>query len=287
MAKIYIRAGHGGNDPGAVSSGKRREADDNLRMAMAVKPLLEAAGHTVKLSRTTDITQSISSITTAANAWGAEFFLDLHRNAAAATATGIECLIRSNSSSTSRKLAEAVLKRLVAVGGRDRGVKVQDTNTGSLNQTKMPGTIIELLFISNPSDNALFDGKFNEYAQAIANGVCDIAGKSNPSESTPSVPKAPVEGWDQADGKWYYFEDGELLTGWQQLTWEGKTDWYYFDASGVLQTSKWVEHKGKDYYIGKSGAMVTSAYVPNENYTRVYWVDNEGMWDGETHRMAV
>ena len=43
LPKIWLDAGHGGSDPGAMN-GDRHEADDNLRVTLAVGEKLEAAG---------------------------------------------------------------------------------------------------------------------------------------------------------------------------------------------------------------------------------------------------
>lgn len=53
MVKICLDPGHGGTDPGALL-GKRYEKDDVLRLALAVKPLLEAQGLGVVMTRTDD-----------------------------------------------------------------------------------------------------------------------------------------------------------------------------------------------------------------------------------------
>lgn len=54
LPKIWLDAGHGGSDPGATN-GSRHEADDNLRVALAVGSKLEAAGFEVGYSRTDDV----------------------------------------------------------------------------------------------------------------------------------------------------------------------------------------------------------------------------------------
>ena len=53
MVKICLDPGHGGTDPGALL-GKRYEKDDVLRLALAVKPLLEAQGLGVDMTRPAD-----------------------------------------------------------------------------------------------------------------------------------------------------------------------------------------------------------------------------------------
>jgi N-acetylmuramoyl-L-alanine amidase len=259
--KIYIRVGHGGTDPGATL-GSRTEADDNLRMAKEVKIILESAGHTVKLSRTSNGTAkpSISAIVAEANAWGADYFLDIHRNSvrgtASDTATGSECLIRSSSSAASRDLAQDILNRICKVGGANRGVKVQDTNTGSL-VGNMPGTIIELLFISNPNDNKLYDSKFNDYAKAITQGVCDVAGGT--------IGGGSMNGWKQSGTNWNYY------------------------VNGVKKKSYWVpkNDKGEEYYLGADGNMVTNAFVLSADGKKAYWVDKNGVWDGVIYILGV
>lgn len=55
-----------------------------------------------------------------------------------------------------------------------------------------------------------------------------------------------------------YYKNGTRLTGWQNIG--GK--WYYFNGSGVMQTSKWISGSTmavsewvdqKRYYVGANG----------------------------------
>lgn len=60
-------------------------------------------------------------------------------------------------------------------------------------------------------------------------------------------------GWNQIDGKWYYYsEDLVMATGWQKIS--GK--WYLFDEDGVMLTG-WQSEGGKWYYFSSGGAMQT------------------------------
>jgi hypothetical protein len=253
MAKIYIRVGHGNRDFGAEYKGQK-ESEDNLRMAMAVKPLLESAGHAVKLSRTSQgdtkkDAPSISAIVKKSNAWGANYFIDIHRNSGGGT--GNECLIRSTSSTKSRNLAQAILTRVCAVYGKNRGVKVRDKNTGSLAGNNAPGTIIELLFIDNAADNSNYDSKFNDYARAIAQGVCDLAGGK--------IGGGAMAGSWQKDkkGYWYKYADGSYPKNkWAQLPYSNansRLEWFYFDKNGYLVTSAYIYDKKGYCWVGKDG----------------------------------
>lgn len=289
MAMIYLNAGHGGKDPGAIK-GSRKESDDVLRLAHAVRPLLLSAGHTVVMSRVGNIYTNVTDIAKNANACNADYFIALHRNSATSSAaTGNEVLICSKASATSRKLAQAILKRITAVGGIDRGVKVQDHRTVVLQKTSMPAVTVELGFISNPTDNALFDNEFDAYAAAITSGICDVAGRSDVEEN---IAKAPDEGWvtegSSGSAQWYYYRDGKKVAGWHQLEWNGKKHWYYFDpASGAMYASKWAKDSlGKDYYLTGSGAMAVSSYVLSADNRQIYWVGADGAWDGKSRPVA-
>lgn len=82
MAKIFIDPGHGGSDPGAVGNGIQ-EKDITLRIATMIRDMLvsEYEDVTVRMSRTSDETVSLSERSNAANAWGADYFVSVHVNA--------------------------------------------------------------------------------------------------------------------------------------------------------------------------------------------------------------
>lgn len=183
--KIYINPGHGGHDSGATGYGRTEKAD-NLRYASAVAEQLGKAGHVVELERNADYYISVTDIAENAYAWGADLFVSFHRNSGGGV--GVECLIVSSASATSRRLAQEIQNRLVGVGFRDRGVKVQDKNTHVLKATNMPATTIEAGFIDSATDNALFDSKQSEIVHAVTNGILAIAGGSVP-EPPPVQPE--------------------------------------------------------------------------------------------------
>ena len=67
-------------------------------------------------------------------------------------------------------------------------------------------------------------------------------------------------GWKKENGKWYFYDNGEKLTGWHKIKWSKGTDWFYFDNDGVMLTGwqklKW--SKGENwFYFTQDGAMVT------------------------------
>src|SRR5690606_1224957 len=124
MVKIYIDPGHGGNDPGAVANGLR-EKDLNLKIAKYMRDYLlnNYTGVSVRMSRETDKTVSLSARTNDANKWGANAYVSIHVNAGGGT--GFESYVYPNVSQATRNLQNAVHSEVMKVfsGFRDRGKK--------------------------------------------------------------------------------------------------------------------------------------------------------------------
>jgi len=184
--KIYIDAGHGGNDSGAVS-GSRQEAPDNLRLALAVQARLDQIGFETMMSRTGNYNKTVKQRTDEANAWKAEFYLSLHRNWwSDSTANGFETFIQPSDKKGSERFQDAIHKRIVAAGvQRDRGKKTQNFHV--TRESKMPAILAEVGFISNARDNELFDRSLDKYTTAIVQGIIDVLGspvKPPPAEDT-------------------------------------------------------------------------------------------------------
>lgn len=56
------------------------------------------------------------------------------------------------------------------VGFVNHGVN-ERPNLAVLRRTNMPAVLVEVGFINTDRDNMLFDSRFDEIAQAIANGI--------------------------------------------------------------------------------------------------------------------
>jgi N-acetylmuramoyl-L-alanine amidase len=188
MSRIHIDAGHGNKDPGAVN-GNRREADNNLQLALRVRDLLIARGHEVSMTRTTN-NFTIGRVQAARNA-NADCYISCHRNGAESeTAHGYEAVIKMNPSARDVDLANAITRHIVAAGvqrvretplrGVNRANGRRDLEDLAATPANMASVAVELGFISNARDNQLFDTKFEEYARAIVRGICDIYGAPIP-----------------------------------------------------------------------------------------------------------
>ena len=176
--KIMLDAGHGGEDPGAVSGG-RQEKDDTLRLTLAVGDLLKNRGVDVEYTRTTDVYQTPFQRATIANQSGADYFISFHRNSSPTPNqyTGVETLIY-NKSGIKYDMAKNIVGALGEVGFQDLGVK-ERPGLVVLRRTTMPAVLIEAGFLNTDQDNRMFDEKFDEIAQAIASAILGTLGEED------------------------------------------------------------------------------------------------------------
>ena len=174
---VCLDAGHGGSDSGAVN-GQRYEKNDNLKLSLLVRDILEDRGYTVVMTREDDSDVSLSERCKIANKARASLFVALHRNSStSASAKGMELWIHSSNPTDDALLAQNILDNLHTVGiTADRGIHTGYREGANLNyhvnrNTKMPSVLLEVGFISNSEDNNAFDEKIDEYAKAIADGI--------------------------------------------------------------------------------------------------------------------
>lgn len=167
---IMLDAGHGGQDPGAVYKG-RQEKDDNLKLALAVGEILEKNGIDVSYTRTNDIYQTPFEKAQLANQAGVDYFISFHRNSSPKDNqyNGVEVLVYDKNG-IKYQMAQNIVGALGELGFREIGVK-ERPGLVVLRRTKMPALLIETGFINSEEDNRLFDEKFQEIAQSIADAI--------------------------------------------------------------------------------------------------------------------
>ncbi len=182
--KVYIDQGHNPRNPNAGAEGNGyREQDLVFAIGTRTAAILRANGIDVRLSRPTAETQLGTSTSSSliarvaeANEWGADYFISLHANASEiTTASGSEAFVYSLESEA-LPLAENILTQLnYATGLANRGVTAR-TNLYVLRRTRMPATLIELGFITNPYDAELMAEDPQSFARGVANGVLAYLG---------------------------------------------------------------------------------------------------------------
>lgn len=188
---IAIDPGHGGSDPGTVK-GSTHEATITLDIAKRLRDLLTSRGWTVVMTRSTDA-DVVAPFDTApvelqgrddiaANA-GARLLISIHVNA----------YLNSGPNGTTvywAKPADLLLARAIdrrvgsGLGTKDDGVvKYPDYVT---LHAKMPATLIEAAFLTNPTDYSLLTSPTwrQKVAEAIAAGIGDYAGSPPPAAQT-------------------------------------------------------------------------------------------------------
>lgn len=208
ISRIVIDAGHGGHDPGTLTSGTN-EARLVLDVALRLEKLLVKDGFDVVLTRRTDTFIPLEQRTAIANREGADLFLSIHANASRdPKARGIEVYYLSFASNPE---AEAVAARenATSAGGmhnlpgivraialnnkldesRDLAAMVQQSLTARLSKTnvgmrnrgvkkapfvvligaQMPSILAEIGFITNRQEVALI--KTPAYRQKIAESL--------------------------------------------------------------------------------------------------------------------
>lgn len=184
-ANFIIDPGHGGSDPGACL-GSRHEADDVLRLSLAVGRYIIDSGYSVAFTRTTDFYNSPADKAKCANSGSFSYFVSIHRNASGVGGVGYETYYYSGTAS--KNLANNIHNKMVAIGcWRNRGVKTAAYTV--LVNTNMPAVLLEVGFIDVASENTIFDTYFDQMAKAIANGMLAMYGASvtDNKVSAPSV----------------------------------------------------------------------------------------------------
>jgi len=166
--KIFIDAGHGGSDPGAVRFGLN-EKDANLDIALRLKSKLEASGFAVVMTRTDDRYYSLDDRVDMANKSGADIFLSIHNNAVFTEyAHGTETFWCPNGVSGSSQFASLVQSNILKqINRANRGIKT--ANFKVIKYTTMPAALVECAFVSNPTENSLL--KTADFREKCAIGL--------------------------------------------------------------------------------------------------------------------
>jgi N-acetylmuramoyl-L-alanine amidase len=190
VAKVFLSAGHGGSDPGAVGNGLK-EKDINLQTLRACKTELEAHGVEVVASRTTDENDPVGQEVKEANASKADVAVSFHVNAGGGD--GFEAFYHT-SSAKGKKLAQLGDKYVKAMGQNSRGIK-SGNHLYFVKNTTMTAVLFESFFIDS-KDKEIGDTKAEQkafgvaYAKAILEylGIAYTETKEKPTETKENTP---------------------------------------------------------------------------------------------------
>lgn len=170
---IFVDAGHGGRDPGAVGNGIQ-EKDVTLPISLKLGQALQGMGYTVYYTRTNDVEIDLEPRVAAAERINADAFVSVHANSLAPGNSGISGVetYHSRNSSVGRELASYVHSQIIsATGARDRSVR--GAGFYVIARTSMPAILVETGYVTNPTEARNLDSPDYQkrMADAIARGI--------------------------------------------------------------------------------------------------------------------
>jgi N-acetylmuramoyl-L-alanine amidase len=173
---IVIDPGHGGSDPGAIGLNGLREKDINLQVAEALRQALVARGAQVVMTRDTDRdvgpdkAHELEARVEAARQAGGNLFISIHHNARAHVEDGRIAegswvyYYRTQSEDLARAIADPLAD---ALGQPYRGHIWRSFHV--TRQTFMPAVLVEVGFLSNPTEEAKM--LVADYPRTVAAGI--------------------------------------------------------------------------------------------------------------------
>ncbi|MGZ9608036.1 N-acetylmuramoyl-L-alanine amidase [Staphylococcus epidermidis] len=164
---IVLDPGHGGSDQGASSSTPSKSLEKNytLKTAKELKKLLNKEGAHVKMTRSNDKYVSLDDRNIKGDA-----FISIHNDALdSSNANGVTVYwFKDKQESLAQTLNSAIQKKTLLT---NRGSRQQ--NYQVLRQTDIPAVLLELGYISNPTDESMINDQLHRQVveQAIVDGL--------------------------------------------------------------------------------------------------------------------
>ena len=228
---IGLDPGHGGSDPGASGPSAPHEAELCLRAATEAKNIIvNTCGGRVNMTRTTNVSVSLSYRKSLSVSWDPYIFCAFHLNAFNTTAKGTETWYyhtTGNSYLLAQKVQSQLMSHFSQVSGyspTNRGIKRNGWTviTGSPN---VPAVLTEGLFVDNATEWNLINNNskqgFKMWVMGHVMGFYDRLKLLNSSitnpeaSSTPSVPDPTMT----VSPTSIVFPDTEIRTN-NQSTWD-------------------------------------------------------------------
>lgn len=183
---IVIDVGHGGTDPGKVSTNGIKEKDINLEIAGYLKDYLIAQDYTVYLTRNTDCglyNENASNKKSSDLRNRVQFFqekkaflvVSIHQNSYSDPLQHGAQTFYNSSGTSAKQLAENIQASLLSIDNTNTRTAKSSDSYYILKNSSMPAVIIECGFLSNPEETAkLTDPNYQKkLAYAISLGICE------------------------------------------------------------------------------------------------------------------
>ena len=167
---IFLLAGHGGGDSGAVGVNGRTESAETIKLRDKIKAHLQSAGAKFYVDNDRD---GLATVLSKCTTGSGSLVLDIHFNASAnKLATGVEVIVGDDAQGNDLSLAMDVLDVMIKYTKlKSRGVKKEsDTPRKRLGVMREHGAVclLETCFISNPSDMQKYDTVIDDLARDLA-----------------------------------------------------------------------------------------------------------------------
>ena len=211
---VCLDPGHGPGNVNGSPDGTYKEWEFTWDMAQRIKPLLEAQGVGVVLTKTADNYPSLTERAETSNKAQPDCFVSIHTNAAGeggwSSASGLEIYTSAGPMTAQRNvLASGLVNAFHAAGVTLRSEPIKHEMYTVLAKTDAPACLIEYGFHTNKADvEYLKDTKYRDkLAEATAKGICTYLNVNWKKDE-------PVSDWEQErDEAWQAAKEAGILDG--------------------------------------------------------------------------
>ncbi|MCL2354160.1 MAG: N-acetylmuramoyl-L-alanine amidase [Defluviitaleaceae bacterium] len=179
---IVIDPGHGGWDPGKISSEGHKEADINLAIAKKLQFYLEHGGAVTFLTRSGDEALAnkkradLAARVAFVSDFDADLFISIHQNAFEQPSVRGAQVFYYEDSIEGEALADAIQKSIQTIADKDNKMSIKGgTSYFILKESSSPAVIVECGFLTNQRDleNLITDEYQEKLAWSIYLGIVD------------------------------------------------------------------------------------------------------------------
>ena len=160
-----------------------------------------------------------------------------------------------------------------------QNLTVQDQSNKSTNESTT--------FSNSTNNQSTANQQVSDVNNSSTNELVVTNAKYSTSVKSYAAVKTQVtqvkNGWQQENGSWYYFNDGQQQKGWLQ----GGDDWYYFNNDGVMQTS-WLQGGNDWYYFNPTSGRMQKSWLqggkdwyyfnPTSGHMQKGWLQGGNDW---------
>ena len=215
---VCLDPGHGPGNVNGSPDGTYKEWEFTWDMAQRIKPLLEAQGVGVVLTKTADNYPSLTERAETSNKAQPDCFVSIHTNAAGeggwSSASGLEVYTSAGPMTAQRNvLASKLVNAFHAAGVSLRSEPIKHEMYTVLAKTDAPAALIEYGFHTNKIDTEyLKDSKYRDkLSEATAKGICEFLGVAWQAEPDEDDAEDTPDSW--AAEAWQKAKDKGVLDG--------------------------------------------------------------------------